>query len=81
MLQLRYEILKFLSDKQHNSILTAVSVQEMSVEISNKKPITIQKEIRKMLQEKLIEKGIQQGHAYTYYVTEDGLNLKKQIEK
>lgn len=81
MNQTHYKILKMLYDKERLSAVDSISLNEITdcchIKLSK---ISIYKQILTLTQKGYINQGLRIGKENTYYITQDGIHAKQQLE-
>ena len=78
--KLDYAILNVLQEQQANTRLRAITLNEIVEEISiNEK--TLARRINNIVLLGNISKGFKAGKAFTYYITQEGINLLEEALK
>lgn len=81
MNQSHYEILKILYSNNKVSAVSSMSLKEIvengKISLSN---ITIYKQLTTLIKSGYISLGLRSGKENTYYITQSGINAKKELE-
>lgn len=81
MNQTHYKILKMLYDKDRLSAVDSISLKEITdcshIQLSK---ISIYKQVLTLTQKGYINQGLRIGKENTYYITQEGIHAKQQLE-
>lgn len=81
MNQTHYKILKMLYEKDKVSAVDSISLNELTdcchIKLSK---ISIYKQVLTLTQKGYINQGLRIGKENTYYITQEGIHAKKQLE-
>lgn len=76
-----YKILKILYDKNMTSPLNSMSLNEIiNINNVNLSKISIYKQLLTLTKNDYIKIGLRLGKENTYYITQSGIQAKKQLE-